>query len=69
MIEFSLMAIDLLFTKTDDSLEGSIPNDSRDVENGVTLDLTGDRNISTHNEGNEWKLKISSRQYFRFCSV
>lgn len=55
MIEFSLMAIDLLFTKTDDSLEGSIPNDSRDVENGVTLDHTDDRNISTHNEGNEWK--------------
>lgn len=55
MIEFSLMAIDLLFTKTDDSLEGSIPNDSSDVENGVTLDHTDDRNISTHNEGNEWK--------------
>lgn len=55
MIEFSLMAIDLLFTKTDDSLEGSIPNDSRDVENDVRLDHTEDRNISTHNEGNEWK--------------
>lgn len=28
MIEFSLMAIDMLFTKTDDALEGLLPEDS-----------------------------------------
>lgn len=33
MIEFSLMAIDMLFTKTDDALEGLLPKNFKEDQN------------------------------------